>query len=51
MRDKEFKENNIMKENVVSPKKNDVGNEKKLSYGAEILMECIALLKDSIEKV
>jgi hypothetical protein len=51
MRDKEFRENGTMKENVVSPKKNDVENEKKLSYGAEILMECIALLKDSIEKV
>lgn len=51
MRDKEFRKNGTMKENVVSPKKDDVGNEKKLSYGAEILMECIALLKDSIEKV
>lgn len=51
MRDKEFRKNGTMKENVVSLKKNDVGNEKKLSYGAEILMECIALLKDSTEKV
>lgn len=51
MRDKEFRKNGTMKENVVSPKKNNVGNEKNFSYGAEILMECITLLKNSTEKV
>lgn len=52
MRDKEFRENDTMKETMsFLQRKNDVRNGKKLSYGAEILMECIALLKDSTEKV
>lgn len=52
MKDKEFKENDTMKETIpFLQRKNNVGNEKNFSYGTEILMECIALLKDSIEKV
>lgn len=52
MKDKEFRENGTIKETTpLLQRKNDVRNEKKLSYGAEILMECIALLKDSTEKV